>query len=242
LFNRSVNTLKDIDFLVLCGGLGKRLRSEIGESQKTLARIHDRPFLEFLLTELHAQGFRRFILCAGYKADDVEDFAKKISGKLMVEVSKELEPLGTGGAIKNARKFVRSNTFVALNGDSFCPLNYKEFVEFHRQHKAIGSIVLTQVHDPKDYGSILVDNTDRIVSFQEKIENASSNVISTGIYCFEKHIFDLMPSEKSFSIEKDFFPKIAGKGLYGYHTPVQFLDIGTPERFSQAKDYLKKGG
>lgn len=234
--------LSKIDVVVLCGGLGKRLRTSIGESQKTLARIEEKPFLELLLGEFARQGFRRAILCSGYKSEEVETFVKNTRLNLKMEISCESEPLGTGGAIKNAKPLVQSNPFVALNGDCFCPLDYREFVQFHQKHKAVASIALTTVQDSRDYGSIIVDQANQILSFQEKIETASVSVINTGVYCFEKDIFDLMPSENKFSIEKDFFPRLVGKKFYGYPTQVDFFDIGTPERLSQAKDYFKNGG
>jgi len=123
--------LQNTDVLILCGGLGKRLRTEVGDSQKVMARINDRPFLDILLEYLKFQGFKRCILCVGYKADLVEQYYSGHSQGFEIAFSKEEEPLGTGGAIKNAREFVHSDQFFALNGDVFCAINYQEVMDFH---------------------------------------------------------------------------------------------------------------
>jgi len=90
---------------------------------------------------------------------------------------------------------------------------------------------------------ITVDADGLITSFREKIEIRSSGeplYISTGAYCFDKGIFDLMPESDVFSIEQDFFPTIAGKKCYGFEIKEEFLDIGVPERFQKALVKFKK--
>jgi D-glycero-alpha-D-manno-heptose 1-phosphate guanylyltransferase len=237
-----VSNLKEIDVLILCGGLGKRLRSSIGESQKAMAKINGRPFLDILLSEFHKQGFRRIILCSGYKSDDIERYYKQNHFGLTIDIVKESEPLGTGGAIKNAQKYIKSNPFIALNGDSICPLSYKDFIGFHLKQKAVASIVLTTVKDPSDFGLITLKPDSRIKSFQEKAKGIGSKLISAGIYCFKKEIFGFMPGADKFSVEKDFFPVLVGQRFFGYKTEVDFLDIGTPERYNKAKQYFESGG
>ena len=240
--------LSEIDVVILCGGIGKRLRDSIGESQKSMAKIGDRPFLDIVLKCFVDQGIRRVVLCTGYKSREVEDYYKQNSFGLDIEFSNEAEPLGTGGAIKNARSFVKSDPFFALNGDSFCAINYEKFLDFYIQKKANAAIAVSKVVDRKDYGSILIDDSKRIVSFEEK--NASSSepdnrdfYINAGVYCFSNKIFSLMPEKKLFSVEYDFFAEKFDNDFFGFEVQNEFVDIGTPSRLEKAKEFFEnKGG
>ena len=237
----SASDLKDKDVLILCGGLGKRLRSKVQDAQKVMAKVSERPFLDILLDYLAQQGFKRIILCTGYKADTVEQYYHHKKTNLLIEFSKENEPLGTGGAIKNAAPLVHSDRFFILNGDCFCALDYARLLSFHKEKKAIASLVLCRVQERKDFGSVMLGESDAIIDFLEKISESSTPYISAGIYCFNKNIFNLMPEKNQFSIEKEFFPLLVGKGFFGFKAGQEFIDIGTPERYERAESFIKKG-
>ncbi|MBF0384367.1 MAG: nucleotidyltransferase family protein [Candidatus Omnitrophica bacterium] len=235
------NKLKNIDVVILCGGLGKRLRPMTGEAQKTMAMVAGHHFLDILLGYLSKQGFKRVILCTGFFAQEVEEYYKKNDFGLKLEFSREPEPLGTGGAFKNAEGMINSGTFFGLNGDCFCPVDYSAVYEFHKEHNGVTTLVVAQVADSRDFGSIILDKDGAISDFLEKDASRGISYINAGIYCFEKKIFDFMPKLKKFSIETDVFPSIIKKGFYGFLTGAEFIDIGTPERFSKAQEIFKKG-
>ena len=197
------------------------------------------PFLDIILSEIKKQGIVRVILCAGYKAEALEEYYRKNHLGLQIEFSKEVEPLGTGGAVKNAKAFVKSDHFFVLNGDSLCRLDLKEIFNFHLVKKAMATIAVSEVKDAKDFGSIVLDKELRIKAFSEK-EKSSAGYVNAGIYVFERKIFDLMPAQKQFSAEKDLFPKLAGKEFYGFITKEEFIDIGTPERYRVARVSLRR--
>ncbi len=235
--------LKTIDVAILCGGLGKRLRGEIGESQKVMAKIGEKPFLDVLLKALAHQGFKRFILMTGYKAEAVEEYYRTNNFGVTIEFSRETGPLGTGGALKNAKGLIQSDPFVCLNGDSLCSLDYQEFLDFYSTKKADAALVLSKVEDNQDFGTITLDRAQRIVGFQEKLKASSvagQFYVNAGVYCFSKKVFDWMPAAAKFMFETDFFPRIVQKEIYGFITQKNFLDIGTPERLKKAKTTLKK--
>jgi D-glycero-alpha-D-manno-heptose 1-phosphate guanylyltransferase len=226
------------DFIILCGGQGTRLRSAIGESQKVMASVGKEPFLDLLLKYLQKQGARRVILATGYKSEDVErHYPDGRFEDVAIEFSREDMPLGTGGAIKQACGLVRTNHFFVLNGDSFCPIDFHKMLEFHQEHKAPASVAVSKVFDGTDYGTITLDDRGHISRFREKAA-AGIAYANAGIYCFKRGIDAQMPTK--FSIEKEFFPHLAGEGgLYGFVVDVPFFDIGTPERYQQAQKYLK---
>lgn len=246
---RALSPLEDmnissIDAVILCGGLGKRLRPVIGESPKPMAEVHQEPFLNFILKYLRGQGIKRAILCAGYKGEVVEKYYRDHDLGLEILVSLEESPLGTGGAIRLAGKLVSSQPFLVLNGDSFCAINYQKFLDFHEQKKALASMVVVQVKDQKDFGVVVLNKSQQIVGFQEKsqLKTQSKNTtvgINAGIYLFNQEIFSTFPTQSSFGLEYDVFPKLVNRDFYGFEVKEGFIDIGTPERFKEAETFIK---
>lgn len=241
--------LKNRDVVVLCGGLGKRLRSVTGHNPKVMAAVDGRPFLDVLLEYLARQGFQRVILCTGYKADQIEEYYRQNTQGLCLEFSREEEPLGTGGAVRNARCLIQGSPFFVLNGDSFCAVNYRALGEFHQSRKALASLVVSKVNDQRDYGGIVLDETRRIVRFVEKNTAAPSGGteageeiygVNAGVYCFNDEIFSFMPEARAFSLEYDFFPGLVRRNFFGFMVDDVFLDIGTPERYRQALAKMKR--
>jgi NDP-sugar pyrophosphorylase family protein len=256
--------LANTDVLILCGGLGTRLRSTIGEVQKTMASVKDEPFLSILLKYLANEGFRRVILCTGYDAQAVEDYFRRQDLHLEIEFSREDKPLGTGGAVKNARRLVRSDPFIVMNGDSFCALDFKALLEFHNSSKGSATLAVCRLKGPveaKDFGTLELAGNKKIIAYHEKTVGAGHKVVyvNAGIYCFNKEIFGLMPRPKAFSIEQEFFAKVLNQSgrkrgmetdqdpqlaqlhpFFGFEVEETFIDIGTPERYEQAKKFFGK--
>jgi NDP-sugar pyrophosphorylase family protein len=226
----------DADFLILCGGLGTRLRA-VTDAPKVMAEIQGEPFLDFLLKYLIKQGATRVILCAGYKAEEIVAYYQAKFSQIDIGFAVEKELLGTGGALKNGLPLVKSKYVFGLNGDCFTPVDYAKLLAFHQQKKAAATLVGVRIEGNKDFGTLVMNDQDEIEAFKEKFKTQDVQYISAGIYCFDKTVFDLMPLGK-FSIEYDFFPKMIGKGFFGYKVDAPFIDIGTPERFAWAKDHL----
>lgn len=229
---------KDIDVVILCGGLAKRLGGILGKLPKAMAEIKGRPFLDILIDFVAHSGFRRFILCTGHKGAIIKQHYRNKECPLKFVFSREDKLLGTAGAIKNASAFIRSPLFLALNGDSLCRIDLRKFIAFHLKKKALVSIALTQIKDKRDYGNVALGKTDKVIGFEEKPQANQKNLVSAGIYLFQKKALSLIPKDKNTSLERDFFPKIASEKLYGYVTNKKLVDIGTPERYKKARGFL----
>jgi len=232
--------LKDIDVFVLAGGFGKRLKKICPRVPKPMVKIGGKPFLDILLARLQEEGFGRFILGTGYKAQYIEDYYRRLKRR-DVHFSRETEPLDTGGAVKKARAKIKSEDFFVLNGDSFCSFNAQDFLDFHRVKKAAVSILLRKVDDGTDYGAITVGKEQCITAFKEKTAGQKNIWVNAGVYIFNRKIFKMMPHKRRFSLERDIFPALAGKAIYGFKGRGGFIDIGTPERYFQAQGLLKNG-
>jgi D-glycero-alpha-D-manno-heptose 1-phosphate guanylyltransferase len=238
----SVFDTERMDVIILCGGMGTRLKAVVDDKPKPMAEIDKRPFIDILIEHISAFGFKRFILCAGYKAEKIQEYYKSKKSRVEILTIKEKELLGTGGAVKNSEALIQSSPFLVLNGDSFLDIDLCKFIDFHITKKALLSVVLIGAKDPKDYGLIEVDSSNRIVRFSEKEKAGQNSLINAGIYLVNKEILSLMPNDKKFSLEYDFFPNIVGREFYGYSANGLFIDIGTPERYMQAKQLLKDLG
>lgn len=234
-----VDNSKEADVVILCGGLGKRLKSVISDRPKPMAEIKNRPFLDILVDYVASYGFKRFILCIGYNGNVIKKYYQSNKdNSVTILFSEESEPLGTGGAIKNAESLIKSNPFLVLNGDSFCQVDLHKFLDFHIKKRALLSMVLTGISKDRDYGVINLGRSQRIIKFDEKVESKSSNFINCGIYSFDIRIFSLMPVNRNFSLEYELFPKIINSKFYGYITEGTFIDIGTPGKYRKAKKIL----
>jgi len=233
--------INNTDVYILCGGLGKRLKSVTKDKPKPMIEIGGKPFLDIVIGHMTSFGFRHFILGIGYRAEVFKKYYRDFKPKdLELEFCEEKTPLGTGGAVKKARSLIRTNSFLVLNGDSLCEYDPLDFLKFHKKKKADVSILLTKVTSGADYGKVKLNKENRIIDFNEKDSQAKNCLINAGIYVFDKKVFDLMPRAKAFSLEKDFFPMLFGTNCFGYTRPGFFVDIGTPERYLAAKKYFLK--
>jgi D-glycero-alpha-D-manno-heptose-7-phosphate kinase len=220
--------------IILAGGFGTRIREIIGNTPKPMAMIAGKPFLEHLILYLRDNGIKDIILTVHYMADQIKSyFGDGGWFKVNITYSEEEVPLGTGGAIKKAERYI-DDTFLVLNGDTYSQLDIKELFEFHRSKKSNFTMALTENADSAHYGSVILDES-RIVEFSEKAEKGSK-LVNSGVYIFEPKIFNYIPEDKNVSLEKDIFPRLAKEGsLYGYKYNGYYMDIGRPETYKKFK-------
>lgn len=226
--------------VILCGGLGTRLRSVTGDNYpKVLVNVDGQPFLKFLIWYLTQQGIKRIVLSIGYAADVIEDFCQSESFDCEVICVREKSPLGTGGAFKYCLKFIQGNSFFGLNGDCFCPVDYAGLQKDHLDFKRTATMTVCHVADSGDYGAVEFDQMGKITAYREKDKSVGEAYVNGGVYCLSKEAFHVM-TEDVFSIEQDMFARLVDQNLGIFKTENGFMDIGTPERLDMAQDYIKK--
>lgn len=231
--------IKNIDVVILSGGQGSRLRELISDRPKPMAEIDSRPFLDILMEYVAGFGFRRFIVCTGYMSDVIRKYYSGRDLPYEVVISNEDKPLGTGGAVKNSESLIRSSNILLMNGDSFCPLDLNGFVKFHTDKQSELSLTLVKVDDARDYGTVVIDESNRIVAFAEK-KSKKSGLVNAGVYIINRSALSLIPPNTFYSLEHDLFPMLINRNFFGYITKEMFIDIGTPERFKMAQKVLLK--
>lgn len=230
--------LTGVDVLILTGGQGTRLRNVVNDRPKTMADISGKPFLDLLINYLAGFRLKRFILCTGYMSEFIEQYYKNSKTKFEIIVSREERPLGTAGAFKNAERLIKSDNVLVLNGDCFCPVELDKFFDFYKQAKAFAAIVLTKIANNGEYGSVELSEDKRIMAFREKAKDKIA-LVNAGTYLLNREVFSLIPKNKKYSFEYNLFPELCSKEFYGFVTEEKLLDIGTPERYKQAKNILK---
>ena len=184
-----------MEAIVLAGGLGTRLRPVLPDVVKPMAPVGGRPFLEFLLLRLAANGFSRVVLALGYRADSIRDhFGSNFAGMEIVDVVEET-PLGTGGGMRLAMgKCEADHTFV-FNGDTFLDLDIATLEARWQRSRSI-IIVAREVPDTSRYGRLVVSG-ERVTSFLEKGE-AGPGLINAGCYVLPKASLTVFPRASPF--------------------------------------------
>lgn len=224
--------------IILAGGFGTRLRHILPDLPKPLAPINGVAFLDFLIMDLSRQGIKQVILATGYKSELIKDRFGISKYGLEIQYSPETEPLGTGGAIRQALNYAHSAQVLILNGDSYCPLSLKMFVEQSIKSDKPINIALTYLADAGRYGLVELNNKAEIVKFTEK-SPGSSGLINVGIYCIQKAYYLKHSPQGTFSIEKDFFTNILTQKLVaGQKFTSYFIDIGIQADFEKANREL----
>jgi len=173
-------------------------------------------------------------------ADEIHERLGAAYRSLRLVYSRENEPLGTGGALRLALPNLNSDPALVMNGDSYINADLNAFLEWFLEKDPAAALILTKVPDTSRYARVMISEDDRIESFKEKGGNAGPGWINAGIYLLKKNLVGTIPFRKTYSLEREFFPGLIGKGLYGYRCEAQFLDIGTPESYSQADVFLSK--
>lgn len=230
--------------VILCGGLGTRLRPITEDCPKPLVPVGDRPFLAHLLERLDGEGVSEVILSAGHLGEQIEAFVERTDWSFSVRCVQEEEPLGTGGALRYVAEEEGLEAFLAMNGDTLFSGSVDRLVEWHDERtRAAASMALVETDRPDRYGRVRVEaDTGRITGFEEKQSGGNGPVwINAGAYVLEPDVWSSIEPGRTVSLEREVFPRWVGQGLYGCRFPdADFLDIGTPDDYRKAEAWLNQ--
>jgi len=232
--------------VVLVGGEGTRLRPLTLSAPKQMLPIVEVPMIERVLGHLGAHGIDEAVLSIGYLPDAfLSAYPDGMSGGVALTYAHEPEPLDTAGAVRFAADHVGiTETFVVVNGDVLTDLDVTALIEFHREHRAQGTIHLHPVPDPSPFGVVPTDFDGRVTAFLEKPsrDEAPTNLINAGTYVLEPSALERIPSGRRVSIERETFPAMVRDGvLFAMADDSYWLDAGTPSAFLEAHRDLIDG-
>jgi len=224
--------------LILAGGLGTRLRPLTFTRPKPLLPIANRPHLEHVLDLLRRHGIDEVVLLTSYLAEAFHEVRAQAERRGMhVGVTHEPDPLGTGGALKNAEELLGDETFLAFNGDVITDVDLGALLRFHAEHGAEASMMLTPVEDPSNYGVVTTDDEGRVTDFVEKPppDQAPTNLINAGVYVIEPRMIERIPAGRPVSSEHEIFPLLVSAGsLFATAPRAYWNEIGDPAKYLRA--------
>ena len=216
------------DVVILCGGLGTRLRSVLQDRPKPMALINGRPFLDLVTDHVLSYGFRRIVFCTGHHGDWIAQHVSRRTDYDAI-VSQEPTPLGTAGALRACRAMLTTPTVLVMNGDSLCRIDLHALLTAHQHRQALATMAVIPSNGRTDAGGVTMDACGRIRTFQEK---QSGSCLNAGIYAVQRHMIDDIPDSAPCSLERDIFPQLTDGRLYGVACDVPLYDIGTPARLA----------
>jgi mannose-1-phosphate guanylyltransferase len=190
------------------------------------------PVTEHQILAAKKAGIHTLVLATSYLADVFTPYfgdGAKWGMKILYAVEKE--PLGTGGAIRNAAELLgRDEPVVILNGDVLSRHSIADQIAFHIKNNADVTLHLIDVEDARAFGCVPTDSDGRVTAFLEKMDNPVTNSINAGCYVFSPSVIDQIPLGKVVSIERETFPALvsSGRPVFGYKEQSYWLDVGTP--------------
>ena len=232
------NRAAGLDALILCGGLGARLREETEFKPKPMVEIGGRPILWHIMKHYGAHGVGRFVLCLGYKGDAIRDYFINYhnrshdlevdvgSGALAVIPTANEDKLDcrvvlaetghdslTGRRILTALKHVRGETFLATYGDAVADVDIEAVIDTHLRLGRLATV--TAVHPSSRFGELSIDG-GVIRSFAEKPQVAEG-WINGGYFVFQKKAFELLHADQNEPLETALLERLAGMGELAVH-------------------------
>ncbi|MGD0098820.1 MAG: nucleotidyltransferase family protein [Acidobacteriota bacterium] len=226
--------------IILAGGLGRRLGSLISCVPKPMAEINGKPFLAYLFKFLTGQDITEIVLSVGYKSEVIKEHFRDKYDDIAIKYATEDQPLGTGGAIRNALRFVTDEHVFVMNGDTFFPIRFATLFDFHKSKSSRTTLALKFMKNIERYGTVTINGEGRVTGFDGNRYH-EAGFINGGIYLISREVFDGIELPDNFSFESDFLKKYyRQKTIYGLPFNDYFIDIGVPHDYERAKTELKR--
>lgn len=213
---------------ILAGGLGTRLGALAAGLPKPMIPIGGRPYLERVIESFARCGLRDIVLLTGYRSEVVEaHFGDGARFGVRIAYSRESEPIGTAGAVREARALL-GERFLLTYGDVLRRFEYDRFVSKHREP-------CLAVYPRRTVGNVQIDG-GRVVEFDKR--KPELPYIDAGFCVMPSEVIDWLPERGSF--EEVVFPRLAAEGrLTCEVVDLNFCDIGTPEELARTRAMLE---
>ena len=231
--------------MILAAGSGTRLRPLTLKIPKVLLPVRGVPLLEYQLAWLKSHGISQVAINLYHLGEKIKALLDDGSHYgFEIFYSSEPKLLGTAGGVKRMEYFF-NNTFIVAYGDVFTDFNLSDMVNLHHQKKAIATIAVSQVSNPREAGMVEIDKDGKITNFVEKPHRdiPLGNLGNGGVYVLDKEIFSHIPADSYSDFACDVFPRLIKLNLPVYgHTlkPEDYLiDIGTTEKYQKANADIK---
>ncbi len=222
----------------MAGGEGSRLRPLTSQRPKPLVPVAGRPIMEHILLLLRKHQIREVVATIQYLGANIRNyFGDGSDSGVSLSYSVEDSPLGTAGSVKLAEEQLR-DTFVVISGDALTDIDLAAAVRFHRQRRAMATIVLKPVPNPLEYGVVVVDEGGAVQRFLEKPSwgEVFSDLANTGIYVLDPAVFEYFAKGEVVDWSGDVFPKLLldGQPVFGWVAQGYWEDVGNHAAYMKA--------
>ena len=233
--------------ILLVGGFGTRLLPLTNKTPKPMLPIANLPVTEHQLLAAKAAGITKVVLATAYLAETFTPyFGDGSKWGIELKYALESEPLGTGGAIRNAAELFLSEIsddepIVVFNGDVLSRHDLAAQIDLHQSSLAAATLHLVSVEDARPYGCVPFDESGRVTDFLEKMENPITNTINAGCYVFSPQVIKEIELGKVVSVEREVFPELLKRGrvVQAFVDNSYWLDMGTPKALLKgSQDYV----
>ena len=218
--------------VVLCGGLGTRLREETEFRPKPMVNIGDRPILWHIMKTYAHYGYHDFVLALGYKGEMIKNYFchyELMNNDVTIELghpeklcihqcheesgwritmANTGEKALKGARLKRVQRYITGDTFMVTYGDGLADIDLHALVAFHRSHGKLATV--SGINVASRFGELKVEG-DQVVAFSEKPEVASG-LISGGYFVFNRGVFDYVAEDDACDLEIGALEEIARSG------------------------------
>ena len=193
---------------ILCGGRGTRLQEHSESIPKPLIEVGGRPILWHVMQIYASQGFRRFLLCLGYRGELIERFvaAEDWPSGLAVECLDTGLDTPTGGRLNRLRDRIGEATFCATYADGVADIDLGALTSGHLAHRSVAT--MTVVRPELQFGVTELDGDGRVIGFREKPR--LDQWINGGFFCFDRAVFRYLSD--SSVLEREPLERLAREG------------------------------
>ncbi len=232
--------------VVLCGGLGTRLREETEFRPKPLVEVGGRPILWHIMKIYAHRGFREFVLCLGYRGNMIKEYFLNyeamnndfticlgrqssihyngVHAEQNFQVTLAETGLGTmtGGRLKRVQQYIDTDTFMLTYGDGLADLDLASLLEFHKSHGKLATV--TTVTPTSRFGIVEMSGDGQVMKFLEKPR--TETFASAGFFVFQREIFNYLTGDQCI-LERDPLQRLAADGqlmAYYHHGFFQAMD------------------
>jgi D,D-heptose 1,7-bisphosphate phosphatase len=232
-----------MQLVIIAGGKGTRLKEILGNLPKPMAEVAGKPLLEHQVLLARKYGIRDILILTGYGAEHIERyFGDGAAWNVRIHYQRELQPLGTAGALLDAFDKL-DDTFVVMYGDTMVNVDLERLIAAHSPAASATLLVHPNDH-PQDSDLVEMNDGKEIVAFHSYPHPAGANLqnlVNAALYVFSKQA--LRVSTSPADIAKHLFPALlaAGKVLYGYRSREYIKDAGTPERLERVRGDYQSG-
>lgn len=217
--------------IILCGGLGTRLREETEYRPKALVDVGGRPILWHIMKSFAHYGLRDFVLCLGYRGNMIKEYFlnyEAMNNDFTISLGRQnsityhaahneqdfhvtlvdtgLETM-TGGRVKRTAKYIDGDTFLVTYGDGVADLDFRKLIDYHYRHGRLATV--TTVHPLSRFGVLDIESDGKVAHFAEKPQLDSW--VSAGFFVFDRRVLDYLPGDEC-ALEREPLERLAREG------------------------------